>query len=454
MSIRPTLLKGVALADPLIGPAAALLPDRLKYGSGYIRKRAELSISAGDPRVGIELQRERLSSALTEARRTEQWCQDIPEKFDDPYEVIKDLPVLTRDVLCADYGKMISKPASELDLMSTSGSGGDPASFYLTKKRRPVEWAYVTHAWRSARYRNSDWRVVFRGFPPTAATGVAVQCALREVRVTAMRTSEDTYEHVAKEMASRQIKYLHGYPSAISLFVSWLAKNRPELAAAVEGVFPVSEKLDAERFDLVQKALPSARVISFYGLSEKSAFAFCDSPDVEGYVFEPCYGFVEILNDQGEPVEPGQIGRVVTTRLEFPGSSLLRYDTGDVARLVRDQSAEDGAWLRVVELSPRRSVSYLMASDGSEIATSPGIQAGSELFKGTIAEYQIVQSAPGRVCFLYRTNGMAPENFASEIRNELQSKLGIRFVVEASEVGEIPHKSNGKKPLVVRTFNG
>lgn len=454
MSVRTMLLNGVALVDPLVGPAAALLPDRIKYGSQYIRKRAELNGSAEDPQAGLRLQRKRLSAALTDARGTEQWAKAIPEKIEDPYRIVQQLPVLTRDVLNADHGKMISRPTSELELMSTSGSGGEPANFYLTRNRRPVEWAYVTHTWRSALYRNSDWRVVFRGFPPRTPAGVVVQSALREVRVTAMRTSDETYELVAREMASRKIKYLHGYPSALSLFASWLAANRPALAETVTGVFPVSEKLDAERFDLIQKALPLAKIISFYGLSEKSAFAVCDSPDVEGYVFEPSYGFVEILDDNDQPVMPGQLGKVVTTRLEFPGSSLLRYDTGDVARLVCDQSVEKGERLRVAELSPRRSVSYLVASDGTEVATSPGLQAGSKLFKGTIAEYQLVQSAPGQVSFLYRTIGKAPENFHAAMKDELQAKLGRRFAVDVLEVDVIPHKSNGKKPLVVRTFNG
>lgn len=452
-NVRAIALGGLKVADSIVGPLVSVFPASLKYGRQYTKKQSSLNKYVFDPRSAFADQTESLSNALENARRTTFWSKLLPASSTDPHVALSMLPILDRRVLSERYQEMTSVKQSNLELMSTSGSGGEPVNFFLSRSRRSVEWAYVTHAWRQTGYSTSDWRVVFRGFPPLNDIGVGVQFALREVRVTAMRTSEETYTAVAKEMVDKNIRFIHGYPSAISLFASWLAEKDPILARSVQGVFPVSEKLDPERFTNIQTAFPLARVVAFYGLSEKSAFAVCEDPLRGIYSFSPTYGLVEILDAAGNRVKPGQVGRVVTTRLEYPGSSLLRYDTGDVARLLSDQDSSTGDLLRVSDISPRRSVSYVLSRNGEEVATSPGLQAGSELFQGKIAEYQILQKRPGNVEFIYRTIKPLSEDFNEVLTSELQEKLGSAFFVSAREVADIPYGRNGKKPLVVRDFS-
>lgn len=453
VNVRALALGGLKAADSLVGPVVGRLPASVKFGREYIEKRLELEKYEDNQQAAIDAQSRGLANALEAARRTPYWSKMIPANLSDARGALGDLPILDRETLSRRYPEMTSIPMSKLDLMSTSGSGGEPVNFLLSRSRRSVEWAYVTHAWRRANYAHGAWRVVFRGYPPKNALGVGVQQALREVRVTAMRTSEETYNAVAQQMEEKNIRFVQGYPSAISVFASWLIANKPLLARTVTGVFPVSEKLEPERFASIQSGFPGAKVVGFYGLSEKSAFAVCEDPALSVYSFAPTYGFVEIVDHSGKLVDPGQVGRVVTTRLEYPGSSLVRYDTGDVARLINNQNAATGECLRVSEISPRRSVSYVVSKDGEEIATSPGIQAGSQLFQGNIAEYQIVQQRPGSVQFLYRTLMPLSADFNEALKKEIQGKLGDGFIVSASEVDEIPHGANGKKPLVVRKFH-
>lgn len=440
--------------DSLAGPAIARLPERIKYGQRFSDKRRQLSKLSIDSSRSSDLQRRALWKAIEDASKSSYWSERLDLTAGaDPYRVLDSVQVLGRNALTQHYGEMISRPSKEFEVMSTSGSGGRPAQFYLPRNRRPIEWAYVTNAWSVAGFVSRNWRVVFRGFPPQNETGVSVNYALREIQVTTMRASEETFREVAQQMLRLSAIFLHGYPSAVTIFARWLASERPELSATVRGVFPVSEKLEIERYVALASDLPHASIVPFYGLSEKSAFAVSTRPDLGEYSFEPLYGYVEILDREGRRVETGGVGRVVTTRLEFTGAPLLRYDTGDVARVVQQQDLDKGQRLVVAELSPRRSVAYLTSADGREVPTSPGIQAGSTLFKQRIAEYQLVQDAPGQVTFLYVANGGEIDRLDGAIQSELQSKLGTGFTVRAERVVVIPAGANGKKPLVVRRFD-
>jgi phenylacetate-CoA ligase len=76
-----------------------------------------------------------------------------------------------------------------------------------------------------------------------------------------------------------------------------------------------------------------SQVLGTYASTEMAtSFAECDAGDGGGHV-HPDLIAVEIVDEAGEPVEPGKPGEAVATPLQVTGMPLLRLKTGDVATL-------------------------------------------------------------------------------------------------------------------------
>jgi len=93
-------------------------------------------------------------------------------------------------------------------------------------------------------------------------------------------------------------------------------------------VFAVSENLYPGQREYLE-SLFAAPVSSFYGMSEKAAFA-AQCVHRDGYHVHETYGYVELVDERGEAItEPGVRGEIVATGLISTCVPLIRYRTGD-----------------------------------------------------------------------------------------------------------------------------
>ena len=86
----------------------------------------------------------------------------------------------------------------------------------------------------------------------------------------------------------------------------------------------------------------SAVVYSTYASSE-TITTFCECVARRGGHLHPELAVVEIINDKGETLPPGETGEVVVTAFSVEGMPLLRFRTGDVSFLV-DEPCECGRY--------------------------------------------------------------------------------------------------------------
>ncbi|KZM35216.1 AMP-binding protein [Oerskovia enterophila] len=130
-------------------------------------------------------------------------------------------------------------------------------------------------------------------------------------------------------------------------------------------------------------------VIDLYGLRETGAVA--SRADDGPFVVVPRRVWVEILSDDGTPVPDGSPGEVVVTTDENPYLPLLRYRTGDRARLVRPHGP--GGRVELHDLEGRSPVRYLHA-DGRWLGS---VDATQVLQAAGIAAWQLHQRADGTI---------------------------------------------------------
>jgi phenylacetate-CoA ligase len=76
-----------------------------------------------------------------------------------------------------------------------------------------------------------------------------------------------------------------------------------------------------------------AKIYSTYASSE-TITSFCECTAQQGGHLHPDLAVVEIVNEQGEVLPPGEPGEVVMTPLAIEGMPLLRFKTGDISFVI------------------------------------------------------------------------------------------------------------------------
>ena len=212
------------------------------------------------------------------------------------------------------------------------------------------------------------------------------------------------------------------------------------------GVFPTSERFAADQLDIVRQAFDRATLVPFYGLSEKVAFACANPDDPDMFAFDPLYGYTELADDRGAAViTPGGFGRIVSTGLLFPGMPLIRYDTGDSARLVASPHAGNGYRLTLRGITPKHGTEYLLGRSGSLIAVKGIISNLQETAYG-IREYQFYQDVPGEA--VVRLVPLSRATDFSRYRELLNRKFAGELQMSVEIVERIATTPRGKRKFI------
>jgi phenylacetate-CoA ligase len=366
------------------------------------------------------------------------------------YEALKKLPVLTRDELSRHPERMIATKLADVDLMSTSGSSGKPVRFYLPKDRRSAEWAFmVTALNQECGYRLGDWRTLMRGLEFKDSKPWCVSNAFSELRLSPFHMNPENLLLFQSLIAARSIRYLHGYPSAIgTLARSVIATRDPHgLSSLVKAVLLISQPVTQDQHQAIAEAFPAARIVVQYGLTERTAFAVERIGEPGVYNVNPMYSTVEILDDNDSPVAAGQRGRIIGTSHINTAAPIIRYDSGDTARVI----SIDGEWPScryvLADIQPRREDSSVVGRDGRQAHVVALNLHSTEFSK--VAEYQFVQMAPGVVKLLLVPAERSAAAVMPAVAKQFASKLGNAFELSFEVRDEVIIQKSGKRRLVI-----
>jgi phenylacetate-CoA ligase len=321
--------------------------------------------------------------------------------------------------------------------------------FYLDKDRSVREWAFITHVWARIGYSPGKRRAVLRGvfLPNVDIRPWGYDAALRELRLSPFHLLPKVMDQYLRLISRYRVSFIHGYPSAIAILAGHALSASWSPPSSLEGILPISERLTVDQRELFRAAFGDVAVLSYYGLSEKAAFAgeIPGEPDV--YEFEPLYGITELVDDEGRPIrEPGEQGRVIGTGLLSRGMPLLRYDTEDRAELVRAPTHDNAYRLRVRGITSRWSEEYLVSKQGSLVSIA-AINVHSRAY-ADVREFQFFQDTQGvAVLRVVPREGVCAEALA-RLANDFRTKVGSGLRIELEVVKAIDTNTRGKRLFV------
>jgi phenylacetate-CoA ligase len=316
------------------------------------------------------------------------------------------LPILTREDL-RDQGENLC-PANLPEgfgpqtMASSSGSTGIPV--------RVRKSAIDQLVWNASYVREEFWHCddidgtyavikAFSGvnFPPEAAAAVASPTGLLlpdwgPPANLVWNTGRIGLIHSNVPIAAKaaflirlQPQYLLTSPSTLRLLLAFFRDHGLELRSLLS-VRTMSERLDDELRELCQ-AVFKCRVVHNYTANEVGYIAM-QCPETTAFHVQAEMMLCEVLDPDGRPCAPGEIGRVVVTPLHNFAMPLLRYEIGDEAMV--GEPCQCGRGLPVLRSVVGRLSEYLTLRDGQRRRVTYNTYRLSSVT--AILEYQLAQT--------------------------------------------------------------
>jgi phenylacetate-CoA ligase len=245
---------------------------------------------------------------------------------------------------------------------------------------------------------------------------------------------------------------LHGYPSALALLAVEQLEGRLDIAPGF--VSTSSEVRTPEMAALLEEAW-GVKPFDLLGVTEAGITA-ADCPAHAGlHVFEDQVA-AEVLDDDGEPVPDGELGRLVITPLHLKTLPLIRYDTGDLVRATTAACECKRPYMRLTEIQGRADdILHLPAKAGGEVAIHPMVVRSPLAAARGVAQYQVVRDKGGVHIALALRKGADPDATAAAVRADVAHALqaaGADVPLEVTIDAELASRRTaiGKHRLVVQ----
>ena len=258
------------------------------------------------------------------------------------------LPILTKKNLQVPLVERLSKGFEKnIYINKTSGSSGDPFIFAKDKFSHALTWYSNIYrfGWFGIDF-NSSFQARFYGIPLDKFGYYKERFKdflAKRYRFPIFDLSDVVLEEILKKFQQKKFDYINGYTSSVVLFAKFLqAKNiiLKDVCSTLKVCMVTSEMLfDADKI-LLEKYL-GIPIVNEYGASELDLLAF-QNPKGEWQVNSETL-FIEILDENNQPVSNGTSGKIVVTSLYNKAHPFIRYEIGDIGVL-----AENSTWKKPI----------------------------------------------------------------------------------------------------------
>ena len=417
--------------------------DALEQSQWFPRERME------------QLQANKLAELLTCAYQHSPWHRDrlmaagiIPDGRVSLAD-LRRLPTMDKQDAVVNGERMVWRgvPGGAFQY-NTGGSSGQPLIFYYGRRRQASDAA--------GRMRSRRWWGVEPGDPEVYLWGAPVELdktdrvkvlrdrLLNQLVLNAFDMSTAHMGEYARAIQSFQPHCLYGYASSVALLAAHILDRNIRLRLPrLKVVCTTGEPLFDHQRQLINEAF-GVPVANEFG-SRDIGFTAHETPRGQLLLISESI-ILEVLDEEGQPVAPGETGEAVMTALESFAQPFVRYRTGDVVRL-SDEPCGDGRGLHVIDNVLGRTTDFVLRSDGTIMHALAVIYVLRAVHG--VGEFKIVQHGVQDIEVQIVPNGRWEEGGCATIESGLQQRLGKDVRIAIHLVEAIPPEASGKHRYVI-----
>lgn len=339
----------------------------------------------------------------------------LPEKWED-------LPVLTKKDLQRPLEERLSNgyTTKSVFVNKTSGSSGDPFIFARDKYAHTLTWASIIHRFgvhgidfnTSLQARFYGMSKDFKGYYLTRLKDFLSN----RYRFSILDFSDEGLEKILDEFKKRNFNYINGYTTCIMQVAKFLHRKELTLKQVCPTLMvcvTTSEMLLPEDKEYLIKHL-GIPVINEYGASELGVIAI---NNVENeWVLNQEDLFIEILDDDHNPVRDGEEGNIIVTCLFNKANPFIRYKVGDLGTIKKISSHK-----QILQSLKGRTSDFAILPSGKKAAGMTFYVITKDIMEeeGNIKEFKILQTEINKFIIEYSCE----QELTSEKKDYISSKL-------------------------------
>ena len=361
------------------------------------------------------------------------------------------LPIVGKNLLMEQFpaaaiGSRYAIPGS---VNSTGGSTGEPVHYYHDARmirtcQAAAYYARQKLGWRSGMPLITIWGSERDIGKQTGTWKQSIGTRLRnEYLIDGYNLTDQTVDRMLQLTRRLAPVAVSGFTSMLE-YVADRALQRGEAVpcGAVSAAWNGGEMLFERQKQLFRSAF-GCPLLNLYGGRELSAIA-CQSIDNGPLEILRPWVFVEVVDDNGRAVAPGDPGRLICTSTVCRGTPFLRYEIGDLGTYSSESCNESGITALTELLG--RAAGLLELKDGRKISNL----YWNHLFKeiSEVAQFQVVLKADGTINLLLRGSGFSPAR-EQQLRATLSNFVGP-VPIQIYWVQSIPRTAQGKLIQVIR----
>ncbi len=387
--------------------------------------------------------------------------EDVGLDASDPrldLDDLKELPTLTKDDVRANLDQM-SWPGCPggLKPYNTGGSTGQPLRFYIDNARAAADAAARLRARAWSGVHPGDAEILLWGAPTELRINDRARrfrdALLNQFILNAFDMTRRTMDEYVAFIQRLRPNCLYGYASSLALLARH-ALSRGQKAGCLgsnrlRAIFVTGEVLLEHDRNAIAEAF-GAPVVVEYGCRDGGLIAFgCEAGSL--HVMQENL-IVELLDPQGLPVRPGEIGEIVVTNLEAVGMPLIRYRTGDEGRQPAEENTRctcGRSLQRLAEVRGRTTDHITCRVDG-QVRRMHALSLIYVLREAEgLTQFRIVQPSLTRI----EVDVVADKQFTPQVERDvarkLRERLGGGVAVDIRREERIPPTASGKHACVV-----
>jgi phenylacetate-CoA ligase len=365
----------------------------------------------------------------------------------DPVEILKSLPLLTKETIRNNYELMISEPflksRQQLILEKSSGSSGIQGSVYMSRKEAYNVSAAQTHLWEWSGYRlGSELLQLGMTTDRGLIKGLKDFFSKTTYRHAFRIDANDTKE-LLESLREKKDAFFGGYASGLYAYAC--IAEQYGLKTEFKSVISWGDKMFGHYRKKIETVF-NTRVFDTYGCTEGIIIGGqCKQGNY--HILTP-HVYLELLDDNNNPVKPGSIGNVVVTRLDGRSFPLVRYKLGDLAI-----KAEDNKQCTCGMHYPQ--LSMIIGRETDIVYTPKGNPLIVHFFTGIfeheqdIKQFRVTQYENKNILIEYITDLDDHAAILERLTEIMNNRSGEVLPVNFSRVNHIPATISGKPQIVL-----
>ena len=404
----------------------------------YLRLLREAETWSDDQMHDFQQQRMRMliQYAANEVPFYRDWFQT--HDLNPSTATLADMPIVSKNIMRQQgIGRFAAEhfPERQRIASRSSGSTGEPFSFFTSRLSDSVNTAAKLCTWQQAGYRLGDRYMKIANGKRHGRLKQLQDRLNRCIYVPFYSVDDSVLKDILDQIEQTRPSIIRSYPAPLHLLAQYRNSHEgyhhyPKHIMTTGSTLPQAYREEIEHA---------------FGCDVIDSYSCEGTPNTyettvhDGYTVCGYYGIIEVLDDDNRPVSDG-IGRVVSTDLWNLAHPFIRYDTQDLVEV------RGGRIQRIMG----RECESLVDGGGHRYTVHNFVgffQEDDRPTKQSVTAYQVVRRRDGGITFRLVVNDQYNTDIERYIINFWQQRLGVP--VGVTIVDDIPLMQNNKHRTIV-----